>query len=248
MADQQDAQGWIDTPRSSTSAPTRPRRDGLSAALRIYKALREDILALRRTPGEPIVERTLQQAFGVSRTPVREAILRLADEGLIDIRPQAGTSVSRIPLASLPESILIRKALEQATARYAAERATEGAITRLRASIREQAGAEAAGDQAGFHAADEAFHAAIADAGRCPGFWTVVQQVKVQVDRYRLLTLPMPGRMAIVTGQHADIVDAIATHDPDAAAAAMGHHMDYLLDYIVSARATNPRYFDVVES
>ena len=69
-------------------------------------------MSLQRRPGEPISEAEIALSYGLSRTPVREAILKLADEGLIDIFTQSGIFVSRIPLAALPEAIIVRKALE----------------------------------------------------------------------------------------------------------------------------------------
>jgi DNA-binding GntR family transcriptional regulator len=95
----------------------------------------------------------------VSRPPVREAILKLSDEGLLEIYPQSGIFVSRIPVAALPEAIIIRKALEETTARLAAERATSSQILALQSILERQREASAAGDRDTFHQADEMFHA-----------------------------------------------------------------------------------------
>src|SRR5271169_6728318 len=103
------------TPRPSASARSR------TAANLIYNALRDDIIAMRMTPGEPINEKSVALKHGVSRTPVREALLRLSGEHLVEIFPQSGTFVTRIPIAALPETILVRKALEELTAREAAK-------------------------------------------------------------------------------------------------------------------------------
>ena len=91
-------------------------------------------MSLQRRPGEAISEAQIALSFGVSRTPVREAILKLSDEGLLEIYPQSGIFVSRIPVDALPEAIIIRKALEETTARLAAERATPSQILALRRS------------------------------------------------------------------------------------------------------------------
>ena len=104
----------------------RPR--AATAASRIYSDLRIELVSLQRRPGEVISEAEIALSYGVSRTPVREAILKLSDEGLLEIYPQSGIFVSRIPIAALPEAILIRKALEETTARLAAERATSSQI------------------------------------------------------------------------------------------------------------------------
>ena len=81
-------------------APGRPP----SAAAATHARLREEIVALHRKPGEALSEKLISEQNGVSRTPVREAILRLAGEGLVDIFPQSGTFVSLIPQAALPEA------------------------------------------------------------------------------------------------------------------------------------------------
>jgi DNA-binding GntR family transcriptional regulator len=198
---------------------------------------------MRRKPGEPIVEREIALAHGVSRTPVREALLRLAGEELVEIFPQSGTFVARIPVAALPEAILMRTALEQTTARLAAERADNGHFARLHDLIERQRRVEARGDGNCFHEADEAFHAAIAEAAGHPGIWRFIEQVKMQVDRYRRLTLPVPGRMRRVLKEHAAIVAAIEAHDPPGAAAAMAAHLEALRASIGDVRDLNPDYF-----
>ena len=209
----------------------------------IYRALRADIVAMRRTPGEPIVEKHLADSFGVSRTPVREALLRLADDGLVEIFPQSGTIVARIPMNALPEAIVIRTALEGAAVRHAAERATRSQIAVLRANLMLQQEMDAAGDLNGFHEADEQFHAQISDIAGYPGLWNLAQQVKVHVDRYRRLTLPEPGRIAHVIAEHALIVDAIADRDPAQAERRMAAHLDNLLSSIPNAQGANPFFF-----
>jgi len=103
--------------------------------------------------------------------------------------------------------------------------------------------AEAAGDRSAFHSADEAFHAAVATVGRYPGIWSLVQGVKTQIDRYRLLTLPQPGRMARVIKEHAAVVAAIEDHDPDRAAAAMEAHLDGLQINADDIRRMNADFF-----
>src|SRR5260221_5405566 len=156
-----------------------------TAASRIYSDLRRELVSLQRRPGEAISEAQIALSFGVSRTPVREAILKLSDEGLLEIYPQSGIFVSRIPIAALPEAIIIRKALEETTARLAAERATSSQILTLRSVLERQREANAARYSAAFHQGDELFHATIAGVAGYPGIWKFIQQVKAQVDRYR---------------------------------------------------------------
>src|SRR5258707_6261618 len=129
---------------------TKPRRSGrpraATAASRIYSDLRIELVSLQRRPGEVISEAGIALSYGVSRTPVREAILKLADEGLLEIFPQSGIFVSRIPMAALPEAIIIRMALEETTARLAAERATASQILALHSILQRPREANAAGE------------------------------------------------------------------------------------------------------
>ncbi len=239
-------------PRKLASAPrpvaSRIRRNrrprGETAASRIYTDLRAELVSLARRPGEPISEAQIATAYGVSRTPVREAILKLSDEGLVEIFPQSGIFVSRIPIAALPETIIIRKSLEETTARTAAERASPSQLLDLHATIERQREACAAKDREAFHQADEMFHAGIAEVAGYPGIWKLILQVKVHVDRYRRLTLPQIGRMSEVIAEHGSILAAIEKHKPDIARAAMASHLERLLDNISEIQTLNPEYFD----
>jgi DNA-binding GntR family transcriptional regulator len=104
---------------------------------------------------------------------------------------------------------------------------------------------ERRGDRDRFHAADDAFHAAIADAAGYPGIWQLIEQVKVQVDRFRRLTLPVPGRMVRVVDEHAAVVAAMAAGKADQAVAAMVAHLDGLSASIEDVRDINPNYFEL---
>jgi DNA-binding GntR family transcriptional regulator len=225
-----------------------PRRGGRSraatASSRIYAELRAELVSLKRRPGETISEAEIALSNGVSRTPVREAILKLSDEGLLDIFPQSGIFVSRIPLSALPEAIIIRKALEETTARFAAGLATASQILSLHAILQRQREADAADNRDAFHQADESFHATIAEIAGYPGIWTLIQQVKVHVDRFRQLTLPQKGRMTQVIAEHEIILAAIEAHDPNGAGAAMEKHLERLLNDISATQTVNPEYFD----
>ena len=236
-----------------TQSPVRriavgPRRSGrpraATAASKIYSDLRIELVSLQRRPGEPISEAQIALSYGVSRTPVREAILKLSDEGLLEIYPQSGIFVSRIPIAALPEAIIIRKALEETTARLAAERATSSQVLALRSVLERQREANAAGDSDSFHQADEVFHATIADVAGYPGIWKYIQQVKVHVDRYRRLTLPQHGRITKVIAEHEAVLIAIEAHQPADARRAMEIHLESLLDNISATRHINPEFFD----
>lgn len=213
------------------------------SAERVYGDLKARILRLDLVPGAPLSETEMSLEYNVSRTPIREALIRLGDEGLVDVLPKSGTNVSRIPLQLLPEAIVVRKALEEVTARHAAMNATGSTILALSARLARQRELSEVGDREAFHLADEAFHATIAEMAGFPGIWTLVERAKMHIDRYRRLTLPQEGRMQKVIDEHAEVLAAIADRNPEAAAAAMGRHVEWLGISLADITEMNPDYF-----
>jgi len=209
----------------------------------VYRDLKNAIVSMKLVPGTPILEKEITERYRISRTPVREAVLRLAEERLIDVVPKSGTFVARIPLSVLREAIVARRALEAVTVRAATDKASESQIMEMRAIIQRQRETAEAGEEAAFHQADDDFHAAIAAAGRLPGIWGMIQQIRIQVERYRRLTLPQPGRMLMIVGEHSAVLDAIARRDPDAAVADMVLHLNKLKLDIAVFRDLWPDYF-----
>ncbi len=220
----------------------------IPASARIHAALREQIIAMEIAPGAALQEKQIALACGVSRTPVREALLKLADERLVDIFPQYGTFVSRISIPAMRDAMMIRVALERAAVRAAAVAVAQAPalITPLRSLLAEQRAAHDAGLIATFFAADEAFHQTIAEIAGHPNLWRVVRQEKAHVDRCRILTLPVPGRRLFVMSDHHAIIEAIAAGDPDAAEAAMQAHLDQVLPTVSALVEARPDYFEAV--
>lgn len=209
----------------------------------VYRDLRRAIATMELVPGTPISETAVAEQYGVSRTPVREALLRLAKEGLVDVVPKSGTFVARIPLAVLRESLVARRALEAVTVRAATEYASASDITHLQAIVQTQQERIDAGQGELFDAADNDFHAGIAAVGRHPGIWEIVQDMRLQVERYRRLTLPQKGRMQMVVGEHEAVLDAIARRDPERAVVRMNDHLKKLTLDIAVFRDLWPDYF-----
>lgn len=208
-----------------------------------HRKLRAQILSTELKPGAAVSELELAAQEGISRTPIREAILRLAREKLVEVVPKSGTFVGRIPISSLPEALIARRALEGTTARAAAEHATKSQILGLHALIEQQRELESQGNMESFHVSDEEFHEQIAIVARLPGLWKMVQQIKLQVDRFRRLTLPEPGRIAMVIEEHAAVVKAIDQHDTDAAYSEMEAHLTGLQLHIETVVNAHPDYF-----
>src|SRR3954452_5329577 len=119
----------------------------------IYDALRDAIVRVAVRPGQAISETEMAASFGVSRTPIREALIRLADDGLVDIYPQAGTFVSRIDLAAVREAQFVRQTLETAVAIQAAS--TSSGVAVFERILQRQEQAIRDGDFGEFFASDE---------------------------------------------------------------------------------------------
>ena len=211
----------------------------------VYADLKRAIITMEMTPGTPIIERDLTERYGISRTPLREAVLRLTEDRLVDVVPKSGTFVARIPLSYLREGIVARRALEEVTVRAATRRASQSQIMGLRAIIQHQKEVAEAGDEEAFHRADEDFHAGICAAGGFPGIWDMILQMRVHIERYRRLTLPQAGRMLNVVGEHSDVLDAIAAGKADEAVEHMQNHLDKLTLDIAVFRDLWPDYFIV---
>jgi DNA-binding GntR family transcriptional regulator len=234
----------LDTVRSEPATRREPRRSGQTAADVIHAKLRDDILTLRRLPGSPVFEKDVGEEFGVSRTPVREALLRLADERLIEITPKSGIFVSRIPVDILADAFAAREALELMLVEKATRHARPSQITAMHAIIQLQHEYIESNDAAGFHESDEALHRTIAETAGHAGVWGMILQIKVQLDRLRRLTLPRLGRIEYVVHEHERIVEGIASGEPTRAIGAMREHIGSLRVVLGEIRNLNPDYFD----
>jgi DNA-binding GntR family transcriptional regulator len=215
----------------------------VTAAAAVYTQLRRSILDMELRPGEALQERVLTERFGVSRTPVREALLQLSKDGLVNLKPQSGTFVALIPEASIVEAMVIRSVLEDTSVARAAARAGLEDVLRLDAILVRERLFAGTGQLGDFHETDESFHALIASIAGYPTIWTVIRQVKVQLDRLRRLTLPADGRMDQVAGEHKAIRDAIAGNDVEMARARMKAHLGVLAPDLDRIRREFPDYF-----
>jgi DNA-binding GntR family transcriptional regulator len=207
-----------------------PLTDQLSLQERTYQSLRSALLDGDYLPGERIYEAAIAQALGVSRNPVREAVRRLQQDGLLDVRPHYGIYVATIPAEEIEDVYRIRGALEATAAALAAERMTPAEIEELRAILEEQQSAASKAsplprEPVSVVQADR-FHHAIHVGARSPRLLTLLEQIYAQVTHFRNLTLRVPGRAAVSAAGHATIFDAISRRDADAADRTMRAHID----------------------
>ncbi|MGE3222517.1 MAG: GntR family transcriptional regulator [Parvibaculaceae bacterium] len=214
-----------------------------TTATLIYREIHRDIVSMQVKPGAALNEKALSEQFGVSRTPVREALIRLVEDGLVDVFPQSGTFVARIPIAGIAEAVLIRQALECATVEHAAEKADLSDIDLLDEVIARQRFYGERRDINAFHESDEKFHETIAAIAGHPGIWSLLKSVKVQIDRVRRLTLPALDRFQFILDEHQTIRNTIMAHAPADAIAAMKRHLTAVIPDVKKLRDSNPDYF-----
>jgi DNA-binding GntR family transcriptional regulator len=223
----------------------RVRRMPLGSASRlVYTSLREAIIAADLEPGLRISENELAERLAVSRTPVREALVRLRDDRLVQIVPQLGTFVTRISTAAVEDAQFVREALECAAIRLAAERAGERDIANLRALVLRQVQACDEADHAGFAVLDDEFHAAICEISGRGLVWELAQRAKSHLNRVRRLSLPQPHYLGEMVDEHRLVLDAVADGSPDRAETALRHHLRMVLSALPAVRAEHPDYFE----
>jgi DNA-binding GntR family transcriptional regulator len=229
---------------SSDAANLRARRrERITSGSTIYRDLQRQIVSMVLKPGTALGEQLLADRYGVSRTPVREALIRLSEERLVDVLPQQGTFVSRLDIALIPEAVVIRQALEGATVQQAARRATPEEIVLLDDLLAEQRFYRDRNQLDRFMGADEAFHETIAQIAALPGVWSYLRPAKVHIDRARWLTLPFLKRTDPVIAEHELIRNAIAAHDEPGALRAMDKHLQAVFPDVTSLRTQFPDYF-----
>lgn len=213
-------------------------------ARQVTRALRQAIVTMHLAPGEMLSEQDLARRFGVSRSPVREALIKLAEAGLVRVLPQRGTQVVKISRASVEDARFIREAVESAVVREAALRAGPAIIAELNASLTRQRRAQRAKTTEEFLDLDEEFHRLLAEAAGRPAAWQMIEDVKPQMDRVRFLDMAKATPRHVVIAQHVTIVDAIKARDPNAAANAMHVHLSEILRSLPEIAAENPDLFE----
>jgi len=210
-------------------------------AKRIAESLRDAIVSLELKPGDTISESDIAARFGVSRQPVREAFIQLAEQGLLRIRPQRSTEVVRISIRDVLNARFVREALEVAVVRKAAAESADLPDDVFEELYRSQTAASDANDYRAFHAKDDAFHRLIAKLSGNEFVWKLIDAQKVQMDRVRFLSLKlgMPGTIR----EHRDIGEAILSGNPDLAEAHMRKHLRKIDTQIHQIRDLNREYF-----
>lgn len=211
--------------KNVSDAPLQPSEVPVSQ--RVYEQIRESIISLDWKPGTRLSEKDVASELGVSKTPVREAFIRLSEEGLIEIRPKSGSYVSEISFEKVYEGLMLRRAIEMAVVAEAATRRTTLDLVNLQHLVERQVEAANAGDGVGFFELDRDFHQALANIAAMPSAIRLVHMVRGAVSRVQRLRISRgETRHMQVIEAHRAIVAAIESRDAIAAAAAMDAHLN----------------------
>lgn len=207
----------------------------------VHRKLRNAIIRTYLVPGRRVSEAGVAEALKVSRQPVRETFIRLADQGMLDIRPKSGSSVPQISISKVVQVQAVREAIEADIARAAARLMTTRQIDALYQQLERQASQEALVPST-FMELDDLFHKTLAQGADLPLAWNVIEMQKVQLDRVRFLALTEMSSFALKE-QHSAIVEAIAAHNPERAEMEMRAHLRNILRDLPIIARKNSSYF-----
>lgn len=187
--------------------------------------LEDEILSGRLPAGTRLDENGLAARFGLSRTPIREALLQLAASGLVDLRPRRSAVVIRIGPRRLVEMFEVMAELEAMCARLAARRANDDDLNAIRGALDACAAAAETSDCDVYYYENELFHEAVVAAARNAFLAEQTQALRKRLKPYRRLQLRVPGRIEESLGEHQRVATAIAAHDVEGAAQGMRGHI-----------------------
>ena len=224
----------------------------------VFRVLRQNIVNLNLPPEMPLVEKEIAAIFGISKTPVREALIRLANERLVTVIPKSGSYVTAISLERHFEACFIRVSLEGACVRRLAEKGIglaeqvklKSIIARQKQILEQQSSQNELNsiiDYAPFFAVDELFHRTLFECAGILGAWELLDSAKAELDRVRHLKKIMGiHRSNSVIEEHSSIVEAIINRDPILAEKTMAYHIGGIDDEI-DIISENPQFLQSME-
>ncbi|MDG4889954.1 MULTISPECIES: GntR family transcriptional regulator [unclassified Mesorhizobium] len=211
-----------------------------SKSAQVYELIRGAIISLKMPPGSAVVEKDICAQLGISRTPLREAILQLAKENLVKIAPSDGTFVNKIVLKEVLQGQLVRDTVEFRLTRLAArnfkpefEKDFELALFKQKAAAKRQ-------DVDEFFALDNEFHALICTCAGFPDAWLAIHNSTGQLDRVRRQAFPLERHFSTVFEEHCEMYEMIKRHDEDGVARVFQVQLDSTFPSIEILRAQRP--------
>ncbi len=201
----------------------------------VLNQIRDMIIEGRLAPGTRINEGQVGASLGVSRTPLREAIKTLASEGLVEIVPAKGAIVRRFSENDIREILEVLKALEQAAARLACQRASDAEITAIRALHGTMLEHYAARNRLIYFKLNQAIHSAIVLASGNSVLAQTHETLQARIKRIRFIGNETPDRWAAAVAEHEEMIAALAVRDADRLEEVLGRHLDKTVERVRDA-------------
>ena len=209
----------------------------------IYRILRRDIVHCLIPPGTPLSEKEVSVRFDVSRQPVREAFIKLAENGLIQIRPQRGSYVNKISMTQVRNGCFVRQALECAVVRRAGTMINDEQLYQLEQNLNQQRVAVERQQLNDFFQLDDEFHQKLSLIADCQLAWDTIENIKATIDRVRYMSLDHVTPPDMLLRQHLDIFQALEKRDLDAVEKAMNIHLHEISESVLLIRQENSEWF-----
>ena len=214
-------------------------------APQVFDVLRELIVSMTLVPGTVLPRAELAEHYGISQTPIRDALMRLGEIGLVDIFAQHATVVSRIDLSAVVEAHFLRRSIELEVVRVLAEAdesVRQPLVKRLKAIVDRQNLALKSQNYIEFANADRMFHREMYLAADLATLWDMVRQSSGHIDRMRSLHLPTKGKTETILRDHLAITKALDAGDAPVAQKMLRQHLSGTLSYMDEIRASHPAF------
>ena len=207
----------------------------------VFTELRRRVITLELAPGALLSENELASELGISRTPIRDALMLLSQEGLVQIFPRIGSFVSRVDPQRVADAQFLREAVELASMHDVPPEPDAEMTRQLRDNLAQQRVVE--GDFEQFFQLDELFHHGLMRLAGHEGTWPSVVAAKGHLDRARRLGLNEVGTVGVFVQQHTDVLDALLRGGAAEAQPLMRTHLRTIFDDIERVRARSPELF-----
>ena len=225
--------------------PTLKLERARQTAPQVFDALRDLIVSMTLVPGTVLPRAELAEHYGISQTPIRDALMRLGEIGLVDIFAQHATVVSRIDLSLVVEAHFLRRSIELEVVRVLAEAEVtirQALVKRLKAIIERQQQALKSRNYAEFANTDRLFHREMYLAADVASLWDMVRQSSGHIDRMRSLHLPTKGKTETIVQDHLAIVKAVHAGEASLAQKVLRQHLSGTLSYMDEIRVSHPEF------
>lgn len=216
------------------------RTPGSTSRRTVYDELRRRVVTLELAPGAPISENELAAELGVSRTPVREALIILAQDGLVQVFPKVGSFVARVDLQSVADAQFVRESVELASLDDVPGSPDPAIVQELRDNLDRQRQVD---DVDVFFRLDEEFHHGLMRLAGHGGAWPAVVSAKAHLDRARRLGLTENRTPSVFAEQHDAVFHAVLDEGSAAARLLMRTHLRTVFDDIERVRLRSPELF-----